>query len=158
MMTIASYATGEYQRFESLAPEAGKALMKMIYAAREEGIWIVPVSGFRTIDFQEKLFQRQIQRQGSPEAAAKLTAPPGYSEHHTGFAVDLTDGNSSYKEDITLAFANTPAFKWLTRRAGEFGFELSFPENNPQGVSYEPWHWRFIGSPHADETFANARS
>jgi zinc D-Ala-D-Ala carboxypeptidase len=156
VITVASYATGEFQRFESVSPEAGKALMKMIYAAREEKVWIIIVSGFRTIEQQQKLFQEQIQRLGSAKKAAKISAPPKYSEHHTGYAVDLADGNS-YKQDITLKFENTDAFRWLTRHAQEFGFELSFYKNNPQGVSYEPWHWRYVGSPKATAIFAQAR-
>lgn len=152
MMIFASYAQDEYQRFEKLAPEAALALMKMIYTARDEGVWLVPVSGFRTVEQQEELFKAQIQRRGSQEAASKVSAPPGYSEHHTGFAIDLTDGNFP-KKDITIDFENTKAFQWLTRRGQEFGFELSFPPNNPQGVSYEPWHWRYIGSPEAAATF-----
>lgn len=156
LITIASYATGEYQRYEYLAPEAGKALMKMIYAARNKGVWIVPVSGFRTVTDQEKLFQRQIEKRGSPKAAAKFSAPPGYSEHHTGYAVDLADGHFP-KQDITNQFAETQAFQWLTLHSKEFGFELSFPKNNSQGVSYEPWHWRFVSSSQAAEMFANAK-
>lgn len=161
LLTIASYATGEeYQRFEKLAPEAAFALMKLIYAARDDGVWIVPVSGFRTKDYQEKLFQKQVEKRGSLEAAAKLSAPPGYSEHHTGYAIDLTDGNFAKQKikDITYEFAQSAAFKWLTEHAQEFGFELSFPENNPQGVSYEPWHWRFVGSPNAMKIFANTKN
>jgi D-alanyl-D-alanine carboxypeptidase len=154
MLTIASYGPGEYQRFEKLVPEAALALMKLIYAARYEGVWIVPVSGFRNIADQEKLFEVQIQKLGSPEAAAKLSAPPGYSEHHTGYAVDLADGHFP-KQDITYNFATTDTFKWLNLHAKEFGFELSFPENNAQGVSYEPWHWRFVGSPEAQVIFRN---
>ena len=154
MLTIASYGPGEYQRFEKLAPEAALALMKLIYAARYEGVWIVPVSGFRNIADQEKLFEVQIQKLGSPEAAAKLSAPPGYSEHHTGYAIDLADGHFP-KQDITYNFAATDTFKWLNLHAKEFGFELSFPENNAQGVSYEPWHWRFVGSTEAQVIFRN---
>jgi zinc D-Ala-D-Ala carboxypeptidase len=157
LITIASYAMGEYQRYEYLAPEAGKTLMKMVYAARDKGVWIVPVSGFRTVTDQEKLFQKQIEKQGSPEAAAKLSAPPGYSEHATGYAIDLADGHFP-KQDITNQFAETQAFQWLSLHAKEFGFELSFPKNNSQGVSYEPWHWRFVGSPQAAEIFANAKN
>ena len=156
MMIFASYAQDKNQRFEKLAPKAALALMKMIYAARDEGVWLVPVSGFRTIEIQEKLFKAQIQRRGSVEAAAKVSAPPGYSEHHTGFAIDLTDGNFP-KKDLTIDFENTNAYKWLTRHAQDFGFELSFPPNNLQGVSYEPWHWRYIGSPEAASAFAQAR-
>lgn len=157
MLTIASYGPGEYQRFEKLAPEAALALMKLIYAARYEGVWIIPVSGFRNIADQEKLFEVQIQKLGSPEAAAKLSAPPGYSEHHTGYAIDLADGHFP-KQDITYNFAATDTFKWLNSHAKEFGFELSFPENNAQGVSYEPWHWRFVGSSEAQVIFRNQAS
>lgn len=156
MIIIGSYAQGEYQRFERLAPETALALMKLIYAAREDGVWIIPVSGFRTTADQDKLWQSQIQRQGSPEDAAKISAPPGYSEHHTGYALDLTDGNLKARDDITYKFAETDAFKWLTLHAKEFGFELSFPKNNPQGVSYEPWHWRFVSSATA-KTFFNRK-
>lgn len=156
MITIGSYAENEYQRFEQLALEPALALMKLIYAARDEGVWIIPVSGFRTIAAQEKLFQAQTQRRGSPEAAAKLSAPPGYSEHHTGYALDLADGHFP-KQDVTYDFANTDAFRWLSLHGKDFGFELSFPENNPQGVSYEPWHWRFVGSSNAVKIFAHAK-
>ncbi|WP_254921516.1 M15 family metallopeptidase [Nodularia sp. NIES-3585] len=157
MLIVASYAPHEYQRFERLAPEAALALMKLIYAARNEGVWIIPVSGFRSVAAQEKLFQKQIEKQGSPEKAAKLSAPPGYSEHATGYAIDLADGNFP-KQDITNQFAETKAFQWLTLHAKEFGFEMSFPKNNPQGVSYEPWHWRYIGSSHAAAIFTNAKN
>jgi zinc D-Ala-D-Ala carboxypeptidase len=156
MTVVASYAQGKNQRFEKLVDETTQALMKLIYAARDEGVWIIPVSGFRTIDDQYKLFEKQTQKLGSKEAASKLSAPPNYSEHHTGYAVDLTDGHFP-QNDITYKFAETEAFKWLMNNAKKFGFEMSFPQNNPQGISYEPWHWRFIGSPKAVEIFRNTR-
>lgn len=152
MMIISSYAQEKNQRFEKLMPEAALALLKLIYTARDEGIWILPVSGFRSITKQEELFQAQIQKLGTAEAAARVSAPPGYSEHHTGYAIDLADGHYP-KTDITQEFLGTETFKWLIRHAIEFGFEMSFPENNPQGVSYEPWHWRFVGSPSAQLVF-----
>lgn len=157
LIIIGSYAKLEDQRFERLAQETALALMKMTSAARDEGIWIIPVSGFRDIVAQDKLFNKQIEKRGSVEAAAKLSAPPGYSEHHTGYALDLADGHTP-KKDITYEFAKTPAFQWLKRHANEYGFELSFPENNSQGVSYEPWHWRFIGSSQAQEIFKRVHS
>lgn len=156
LMIIASYGAREYQRFESLDPEAGRALMRMIYTARDEGVWIVPASAFRTIERQKKLFQQQVERRGSVEEAAKFSAPPGYSEHHTGFAIDLADGKFP-KGDISTEFAITDAYNWLIDHAVEFGFELSFPADNLQGVSYEPWHWRYIGSSKAQEVFKDKR-
>jgi len=156
MMLVASYATGKNQRFESLRPKAAKALMRMIYAARDDGIWIVPVSGFRSWERQNKLFQEQVERRGSRQKAAQVSAPPGYSEHHTGFAIDLADGRFP-KKDISDYFQYTKAYDWLKQNAKQFGFELSFHENNAQGVSFEPWHWRYIGTPRAKELFAKAR-
>ena len=156
MVIISSYGARQYQRFEYLHPEAAQALMNMIYTARDEGVWLVPVSGFRTLEEQQFLFERQIQKRGTKENAAKVSAPPGHSEHHTGFAIDLTDGNFP-KKDLTIDFENTPAYQWLINHAQEFGFELSFPRNNLQGVSYEPWHWRYIDSDEATAVFAQAR-
>ena len=157
LMIIASYAQKQYQRFEYLDVEAGQALMKLIYAARDEGVWLVPVSGFRSIERQTILFDEQVKRLGSIEAATKVSAPPGYSEHHTGYVIDLTDGRFP-KQDITYKFANTDAYRWLTKHAHEFGFEQSFPLNNLQGISYEPWHWRFIGSQRATTIFTQAHN
>jgi zinc D-Ala-D-Ala carboxypeptidase len=157
MTYIGSYAGKENQRFEKLSLDAALALMKLIYAARDYNTWIIPVSGFRSVAQQEKLYKDQIQRRGSETEAAKISAPPGYSEHHTGYAVDLADGNSSLT-DLSYKFAESDAFRWLSQHAQEYGFELSFPQNNFQGVSYEPWHWRFVGSPQAEVVFKQARS
>lgn len=153
MVQVASYPEGKSQRSETLQPEAAKALMDMVAAARADGVWLVPASGFRTLAQQRTLFNAQVAKTGSPEDAAKTSAPPGYSEHHTGYAIDLTDGSLSQNQDITPAFAVSPAYRWLTKNAVTYGFELSFPENNPQGVSFEPWHWRYVGSANAKVTF-----
>jgi D-alanyl-D-alanine carboxypeptidase len=156
LIVIASYAQQQYQRFEYLDQEAAKALMKLIYVARDEGVWIIPVSGFRTVERQKLLFNEQMARLGSDEAAAKVSAPAGYSEHHTGYAVDLSDGRFP-KQDITNAFVDSDAYRWLNQHAKEYGFEMSFPLNNSQGVMFEPWHWRFIGSPDASTIFPMIR-
>ena len=153
MVQIASYPEGRTQRTETLHPDAAKALLDMIAAARADGIWLVPASGFRTLAQQRTLFNAQVAKRKSPEAAAKISAPPGYSEHHTGYAVDLTDGSLAQNQDISPAFASTPAYQWLLKNAATYGFELSFPESNPQGISFEPWHWRYVGTRHARVTF-----
>lgn len=156
LTVIGSFGVGQYQRYESLAPDAALALMDMIYAARDQGVWVVPASAYRNIDRQRELFDNQVKRKGSSEAAAKSSAPPGFSEHHTGYAVDLVDGRNK-EADINQQFSNTQAFEWLTQNAGKYGYELSFPENNAQGVNYEPWHWRFIGSEEALAIFRQTR-
>jgi D-alanyl-D-alanine carboxypeptidase len=77
---------------------------------------------------------------------------PGHSEHHTGLAVDLGEEESP-DCDVEPPFEKTRAFHWLQRNAMRFGFEMSYPFDNPQGAHYEPWHWRFIGTPQAKQIF-----
>lgn len=146
-----------YNRTEFLDAEAAYAFNQMKLAAKNNGITLRLISGFRSIQDQEKLFQKQIQRRGSEKAAAKLSAPPGYSEHHTGYAIDIGDEQQP-STDLKFEFENTEAYRWLTLYAGNYGFELSFPRNNRQGVSFEPWHWRYVLSPRASQIFAAARS
>lgn len=137
---------------EYLHQEAVAALKRMMEAAQTDGISLFLVSGFRDLSTQAILFQNRSAEQGTPELAAKSVAPPGYSEHHTGYAVDLADGLGDF-----LDFEQTPAFRWMMAHAYDYGFELSFPLHNPQGVDYEPWHWRFVRSPAAANVFVAAR-
>ena len=82
---------------------------------------------------------------------AKVSAPPGYSEHSTGFAIDIGD---AYKRetDFEVEFENTDAFRWLKENAAKYHFKLSFNQNNKY-VDYEPWHWRYEGSIEALKVF-----
>ena len=70
-----------------------------------------------------------------------MSAPPGYSEHHTGCAIDV--GTVADEPQLEVEFENTPAFQWMLRRANSFSFFLSFPRDNPYGYEFEPWHWCF---------------
>jgi D-alanyl-D-alanine carboxypeptidase len=70
----------------------------------------------------------------------KINAAPGYSEHHTGRALDLTTADSP---PLEVGFETTQAYAWLVEHAGEHGFRLSYPRDNPHGINYEPWHWAF---------------
>ena len=85
-----------------------------------------------------------------------MSAPPGYSEHSTGFALDLGDAETP-QANLQEDFEATPAFYWLQSNAHRFHFQLSFPRGNRQGVSYEPWHWRFEGSAEALRRFEAAK-
>lgn len=125
---------------------------EMVQAARRDGVLIVPISGFRTVKYQEQLFNRNVVRRGGVTEARKISAPPGYSEHHTGYALDLGDGKAP-RTNLETSFERTAAFKWLQRNAKQFNFELSFDRGNDQQVNYEPWHWRFIGDKASLEVF-----
>ncbi len=152
-LTIAGYYGS---RAEQLHGDAAQAFQQMVDAAQGDGVEIIPVSGFRDRDIQAELFSAQTARQGSPALAARISAPPGHSEHHTGFAIDVGDRNRP-ETDIEISFEQTPAFRWMAQNAASYGFELSFPRNNAQGISYEPWHWRFVGTSTAQQVFAQAR-
>jgi len=117
----------------------------MVAAASAEGVRLIPISGFRTVAYQKVLFRRACRRYGSEKKAARWVAPPGHSEHHTGWSLDLGE-ESSPETDVDASFENTRAFRWLEENASRFGFELSFSKDNPQGIGYEPWHWRYVGA------------
>lgn len=140
-----------------LRKSAGKKFQQMVKDARKAGIRLVPISGFRSVKEQEKLFFKiGAQRNQTPAQRASVSAPPGHSEHHTGYAVDVGDG-AVPATNLSEKFENTKAFKWMEANAAKYGFELSFPKDNPQGVSYEPWHWRFVGDRDSLEMFYKAK-
>ncbi len=136
-----------------LRKAAAEKLTEMLDQARRDGVDLQAVSGFRSIERQNYLFfDIKAERGQSTITRAEVSAPPGYSEHHTGYAVDFIDG-SKPKTDLEQTFEETPAFQWLEKNAPHYGFELSFSKNPSQEVSYEPWHWRFVGDQHSLETF-----
>ncbi|MDB9311850.1 D-alanyl-D-alanine carboxypeptidase family protein [Spirulina sp. CS-785/01] len=140
-----------------LRDAAAEEYLAMVDAARRDGIRLATLSGYRTVTEQEYLFF-EVKEQRNQEASqrAEVSAPPGYSEHHTGYAVDIGDATVP-STHLTIAFEKTAAFRWLQNNAARFSFELSFPRDNPQGIQYEPWHWRYVGDVDSLETFYRAQ-
>jgi zinc D-Ala-D-Ala carboxypeptidase len=129
-------------REHRLAPAAAAAWREMRAAADAEGVPIRIVSAFRGIERQAEIVRAKLARGIPLDDILKSSAPPGYSEHHSGLAVDLTtDGVRALEGE----FEGTRAYEWLRENAGRFGFRLSFPRGNACGYAYEPWHWRFAG-------------
>ena len=117
---------------------AAAAWCRLRDAAAADGITLLPLSGFRSIARQTEIIRAKLAAGRTIDDILRTIAAPGCSEHHTGRALDLgTPGEPSLEE----GFAQTPAYAWLTRRAGEFGFMLSYPRDNPHGIGFEPWHW-----------------
>lgn len=144
--------------FWELREAAANRFLAMQAAAKADGIDLVVLSAFRTIADQQTLFfEVKAQRGQVATERAEVSAPPGYSEHHTGYAIDLGDANDP-ETDLSVDFERTEGFQWLEANAAYFSFELSFPPNNEQGIAYEPWHWRFVGDQDSLETFYRARS
>lgn len=136
------------------------ALNKLLAAAKKEnpavGRALMGVSCHRTIARQKGLFCRpdRIASRGIA-GQAKWVAPPGYSEHSTGFAIDFGSKNEPQCH-VSPCFKDTATGKWLKANASRFGFELSFPAGNGQGVSFEPWHFRYIEGSEAKAIFAKS--
>lgn len=127
-----------FGRTHYLAPEAAAAWHRLRLAAGEAGIEFVMVSSFRSAEYQARLARRHMEGGRVPELLFRAIALPGYSEHHTGCALDLAS------EDLpTLAheFRDSPAYAWLREHAADFGFRESYPPGNRKGIMPEPWHW-----------------
>ncbi|MEQ1439793.1 M15 family metallopeptidase [Fontimonas sp. SYSU GA230001] len=141
---LAPVGLGTDGRDKLLTPSAARAWLAMQRHASSEGVDLRLVSAFRSVDFQTSLIRARLDRGDALDTILRVNAPPGYSEHHTGRAVDVgTAGCAALDE----AFEGTDAFRWLQANAGQFGFRMSYPRGNRQGYLYEPWHWCYAGAP-----------
>jgi len=131
------------------------SLLNMRKEARKDGIYLVFLSGYRSINLQKEIFYslKSFRNQEAAERA-RVSAPPGYSEHSTGFAIDIGDATQR-ETDFETEFQNTDAFKWLIKNAAKFHFKLSFTKDNKY-IDYEPWHWRYEGSIDALKVFESS--
>ena len=131
------------------------SLLKMREEAKKDGIYLVFLSGYRSINLQKDIFYTLKSRRNQEAAErARVSAPPGYSEHSTGFAIDIGDATQR-ETDFETQFENTKAFKWLITNAAKFHFKLSFTKDNKY-IDYEPWHWRYEGSIEALKVFESS--
>lgn len=131
------------------------SLLNMREEAEKDGIFLVFLSGYRSINLQKDIFYslKSIRNQEAAERA-RVSAPPGYSEHSTGFAIDIGDATQR-ETDFETEFENTKAFRWLMKNAAKFHFKLSFDKDNKY-IDYEPWHWRYEGSIEALKIFESS--
>ena len=137
--------------------DAADELDAMRRAAAAEGVELVVLSAYRSVALQRQLFfDVMSERNQSSRERALVSAPPGFSEHSTGYAVDLGDG-SQPGTNLSESFEASGAYRWLAANAARYHFALSFPRGNAQGVSYEPWHWRYEGSTDALKLFERAQ-
>ena len=135
---------------------------KMIAAAEADGISLIPVSGYRSVERQRTNFERKIKlymdkgysKAEATRLASEIVLMPSTSEHNAGLAMDFgTNGNYTLDEN----FAKTEAFRWLSENAADYGFILRYPEDAQDitMVTYEPWHWRYVGVENAKKIKAS---
>jgi D-alanyl-D-alanine carboxypeptidase len=127
--------------------------------ALEDGITLNPVSGYRSYDLQTSNFENKISylmdskglsRTDATIEAATIIMIPGGSEHNAGLAMDICS--------LSESFEDTDEFAWLSENAADFGFILRYPKDEESieitKVTYEPWHYRFVGVSAAKEITA----
>ena len=131
-----------YERGQEMLPEAADAWLAMRNEASKQGVELQAVSAFRSVEYQVEVLRRKLDKGLKIQNILEVTAAPGYSEHHSGRALDITTPGYAVLEE---EFENSPAFEWLREHAPDFGFSLSFPRDNRHGVVYEPWHWAWQG-------------
>ncbi|GAB3056426.1 M15 family metallopeptidase [Stenotrophomonas tumulicola] len=119
---------------------AAQAWRRLRLHAARAGIALDAISGYRSHAYQLGIFERKLARGQSVAEILKVNAAPGFSEHHTGLALDIGTPGEPPAE---ASFEHTAAFAWLQESAAAHGFQLSYPRDNPHGIVYEPWHWRY---------------
>ena len=133
-------------RGEKIREIAYKDLKVMFDKAREDGINLNVISGYRTSEKQNTLFNNSVKKNGI-EHALMYSAKMGHSEHQLGLAIDINTTQESFK--------NTNEYKWLKNNSYKYGFIERYKENkvNITGFAYEPWHYRYIGIDNATKVF-----
>lgn len=140
-ITLKSELSGDLNYLQS---QAHKALIDLFTAANAEGHELTVLSAYRSYQTQDTYFSSAVSVWGEEEAL-KVSAPPGASEHQTGYAVDL--GGSNFDCHLYECFGEEEEGIWLAKNAHKFGFTLSFPQGKEEitTYSYEPWHFRYVG-------------
>lgn len=119
-------------------------LAKLFAAAQRAGHPLVLASGYRSYQYQVKVYKSEVNAYGKSQADEE-SARPGYSEHQTGLAADVApaDGSCALKQ----CFGRTATGQWLAAHAYQYGFIIRYPAGKQAvtGYEYEPWHLRYLG-------------
>ena len=135
---LADAGRDRYRRPLWLEVRAARAWARMRRHARCDGVVLDAVSGYRSHDYQLGIFARKLARGLGLADILTVNAAPGFSEHHSGRALDIAEPGGPSAE---ASFEHTAAFAWLQRNAAGHGFVMSYPRDNPHGIVHEPWHW-----------------
>jgi len=128
---------------QRLAPATARSWRQMKQTAALAGVELLLVSGFRSAHQQTELFRKKLAAGQQIDAILRVNAAPGFSEHHTGRAVDIATPGT---RPLTAQFETSKAFAWLTANAATFGFAMPYGRGNAFGFDYEPWHWSQLRS------------
>jgi D-alanyl-D-alanine carboxypeptidase len=150
------YVCGSSERLDKKIAEHYEA---MYNAAKEDGVTLTPCSGYRSYDRQKNNYNNKVAyyedlgytKDEALEKAATIIMPPGSSEHNLGYAMDIVC--------VDEWFEDTDEFNWLMENAQDYGFILRYPKDKQDitKVTYEPWHWRYVGVEHAKKMKATGQ-
>lgn len=135
---VALAGRDRYARPLWLHVDAARAWRHLQHAALHDDVVLEAISGYRSHDYQLGIFARKRARGDRVDDILRVNAAPGYSEHHSGRALDIAAPGEPAAE---ASFETTDAYAWLSRNAGAHGFAMSYPRDNPHGIVHEPWHW-----------------
>ena len=122
-----------------LSKNCANAWNQMHEAAKKDSIKMTILSGFRSYYRQYAIINYKLSKGLKLDAILKENKLPGLSQHHSGNAIDIA--SNSYK--LSLDFQDSSAYEWLVKNAHKYGFYLSYPKDNKEGIMFEPWHWYF---------------
>jgi len=121
--------------------EAYEAYLNMKSDIEKEGLNIRIISAYRSYDYQESLYDKYLQKENQ-KIVDTYSARPGFSEHHTGLAIDIDNEKLDFNK-----FYLTKEFLWMQDNAYKYGFIMRYPKDKEKitGYKYEPWHYRYVG-------------
>ncbi|MGN0714621.1 MAG: M15 family metallopeptidase [Anaerovoracaceae bacterium] len=130
--------------------EAYDAYLSMLADAKKEGLNFAICSAYRSYALQESLYNNSLAANGK-EYTEKMFAYPGQSEHHTGYAIDVTSASMNW--GLSQNYTDYPDGAWITAHCSEYGFIIRYPKGKEDitGYMYEPWHIRYVGVDAAKE-------
>ncbi len=133
---------------QRMRTEAAKALASLIKDASKQNLKLTPLSGYRAYQTQVSVYNNEVSKYGQKVADSE-SAKPGYSEHQTGWALDIGGGGCGIED----CFGNTAEGKWLAANAYKYGFIIRYTAAKQAITGYraEPWHIRYIGQSLASE-------
>ncbi len=143
-----------YSEKKLMRKEACEALVSLVKAAKDEGLDIYGVSGYRSYDRQLTIYNKNLQKNGE-EQTNLYSAKAGHSEHQSGLAMDVS--TQSIHNHLDITFAATPEGKFIANHANEYGFVIRYPKDKSEitGYAYEPWHIRYVGTQLANYLYEN---
>lgn len=127
-------------------PLLNAQLQAMFDKAKADDRHLMVSSAYRSVADQQKLYDEFVETKGEA-MARQYVLTPGTSEHHTGYAVDITDASEGCRQDSNKCNLSYESTSWLAEHAPDYGFIIRYPSGKEPitGIAHEPWHLRYVG-------------